>query len=771
MDHLPKPRKSSYRLLEVPIFAPNIDYDHGPLFGYLKRIGWKIEDIIDIEHTKRSRNEIHCVLQRWTYFGLIYEVTGNILSIEEWSTTSRDKRVLTTQPLLKLLNDWIDVATIKTLSQRREQVEHLSECLTMMADIYDTIYVRDTTFLEQDFHISVQILYECVVRAVTIAVSPANENPTAIPPVKYRDLLGPVKILGQRMKHLGWCLSEVHMLSEFCSVTEMMFASSLDRPGPDKTHSGCNRMKCFAYQVTKEYTTKHATSGCSCEYVYASQNTLSELLPATDRCIPLIGPSQPQRGDDGFLYVDLMGSRGPNNSLKYVAISHVWSDGLGNNTANAIPICQFNRIRCLTGDLCNGEPSAFWLDTLCFPLQPQAAYDIALIRMRQSYEDADKVLVLDHYLLQHDCLDMPIEEVAMRITCAPWNRRLWTLQEGMLAQKLFFQFRDTFSDLGGWCNRDQAHPTSLQALMFSQTWRAYSSLRVLETAESKKMNILQSNKALTFRSTSVSDDEPLCLGNLLGVDPEKVVRAGSKSERMRVIWESLTEQFTSTIFWNAPKLPYEGLQWAAATLMEGGCGRARSSSPSAQLEFGHGLVVHTPGIAFTMSALEPLVPRSFRLVLEDNVRFIVQWDDLWASKATPREKAKTLTPKDDTTAEFAILLGKPISIEVDDGSDVAFFALACKITQYPKLYRRVQILGRVRMYRVEYLKYHPDALLAPSPHRHENSNNDLSLAPTEADLAARLTMGLSRAEAIWQQQSGPDIARGTIIQEGIWCVM
>lgn len=89
---------------------------------------------------------------------------------------------------------------------------------------------------------------------------------------------------------------------------------------------------------------------------------------------------------------NLIESRGPQRDVEYVAISHVWSGGLGNVSSNAIPTCQFKRLSALVGSLFNGTPHPFRLDTLCFPLEPQEAYNLALVRMRESYEKADRVL-------------------------------------------------------------------------------------------------------------------------------------------------------------------------------------------------------------------------------------------------------------------------------------------------------------------------------------------------------------------------------------------
>lgn len=57
--------------------------------------------------------------------------------------------------------------------------------------------------------------------------------------------------------------------------------------------------------------------------------------------------------------------------------------------------------------------------------------------MRQSYQNANIVLVLDADV-KGSSSDCTSEELLIRITCSGWIQRLWTLQEGVLAQNLYF---------------------------------------------------------------------------------------------------------------------------------------------------------------------------------------------------------------------------------------------------------------------------------------------------------------------------------------------
>jgi hypothetical protein len=105
-----------------------------------------------------------------------------------------------------------------------------------------------------------------------------------------------------------------------------------------------------------------------------------------------------------------------------------------------------DRVNQLYGESGN-DVVLFWLDTICFPVHSPAAADLALIAMRKTYADADRVLVLDRYLEAIASKPLLHTESLVRILCSSWTRRLWTLQEGALAKSLYFQFADEAIDI------------------------------------------------------------------------------------------------------------------------------------------------------------------------------------------------------------------------------------------------------------------------------------------------------------------------------------
>ena len=78
--------------------------------------------------------------------------------------------------------------------------------------------------------------------------------------------------------------------------------------------------------------------------------------------------------------------------------------------------------------------------------QDDEAQQAALSRMRTSYEAASIVLVLDSWLQTQRMQNYSDAEVLLKILTSLWNTRLWTLQEGALGKRLFFEFSDGFYD-------------------------------------------------------------------------------------------------------------------------------------------------------------------------------------------------------------------------------------------------------------------------------------------------------------------------------------
>ena len=240
------------------------------------------------------------------------------------------------------------------------------------------------------------------------------------------------------MQSSGWCPSEIRKtLETVFTIQALYFFSSMSNEPSIGRHATCNWQRCLAYQNdVKNYKTQHIC-GSHCRDLIIDALELDEVVKAGS--LPLLRICQ-----EGSLETLTAKVERSNSQSSYVAISHVWADGLGNPDFNALPICQVQRLSALVQKLLPAD-TFLWCDTLCCPTGPPDAKNRSLEQMKPVYEQASAVLVLDASLQCYDSKAMCLEEICFRIISCGWMRRFWTLQEGALPAKenrLYFQFRD-----------------------------------------------------------------------------------------------------------------------------------------------------------------------------------------------------------------------------------------------------------------------------------------------------------------------------------------
>ncbi|KAJ3557304.1 hypothetical protein NPX13_g9955 [Xylaria arbuscula] len=243
------------------------------------------------------------------------------------------------------------------------------------------------------------------------------------------------KRLDDTFLQAGWCRGELESLYRECSTVVLLCLSTIRRTRADKDHSHCSGDTCVANQLdTSTYVPSHAASCAVSTCVGIVEPDVLALCDVlTSGGIPLVRLLMDGRIEIGAF--DLSGGSSP----VYVAISHVWSDGMGNPSVNGLNACQLQRIQNCVNKLFPDEVgnTFFWMDTLCVPLQTNIR-NTAIVRMAKTYAHASKVLVLDSWLEQWDFNGDP-RQLAARISISDWNQRLWTYQEALLARECRFQ--------------------------------------------------------------------------------------------------------------------------------------------------------------------------------------------------------------------------------------------------------------------------------------------------------------------------------------------
>ncbi|KAG7103635.1 hypothetical protein HYQ44_017723 [Verticillium longisporum] len=265
----------------------------------------------------------------------------------------------------------------------------------------------------------------------------------------------------------------------------------------------------------------------------------------------------------------------------FIAISHVWADGMGNPAANTLPLCRILEIQRLVNELPkrnrdNQDNTPFWIDTLCVPRGPRDLRRIALGQLRKPYEQAADVLVLDSYLRRQISEGRTTSELLAVIALCPWSHRLWTFQEGRIPRQpayVWFSFQDAVIDLSSRLRTPEpnfptraARTVSLRLLLGHQQTRASAGL--LPDEHLHHPSVLR--QVLAGRRTSRSEDEALCISTLLNLAPDvadKIICSAGEA-RMAAIWDHLPTIPVGIAFSKSTKkLNISGFRWAPSTFM------------------------------------------------------------------------------------------------------------------------------------------------------------------------------------------------------------
>ncbi|KAI0675471.1 hypothetical protein C8Q78DRAFT_964422 [Trametes maxima] len=230
----------------------------------------------------------------------------------------------------------------------------------------------------------------------------------------------------------GWCPNTIsHQFLN--TLTHLSILLSLVRlPLSVRTssieHADCSKASCILYKVDTydTYTPRHICADGCCEYVRPPFDEVKRLLDAG------VAPAMVYDGEK--LRVQ------PASKNSYVMISHVWADGMGSVTEKGLPTCLIRRISSLAKTLLP-ELGAFWIDALCIPAA-HGPRKHAVKLMVYSYQDAAKVLVMDNSIRTWCSEGATWETNLLYIATSGWMRRVWTLQEGLLANELWFEFAE-----------------------------------------------------------------------------------------------------------------------------------------------------------------------------------------------------------------------------------------------------------------------------------------------------------------------------------------
>ena len=229
--------------------------------------------------------------------------------------------------------------------------------------------------------------------------------------ISYDGLLDCKREREHRLVTRGWC----PFLIRYCETS--MYYSVLDWLDGSKNvstasgHENCTSVECKRNNIDiTTYQTLHWTESCRCQFVKPDLKSVLEIIDRDEIPVVEVMDSEPLR-----LKVK---AQPPNEAGNYLAVSHVWVDGLGSTTEIGMPECQVRRLGKLARIASESSECVLWMDSLCIPAA-ETQRKKSIRRLRDVYRNAEKVLVIDKTI--RECPnDTDVETLLWSIISSPW---------------------------------------------------------------------------------------------------------------------------------------------------------------------------------------------------------------------------------------------------------------------------------------------------------------------------------------------------------------
>lgn len=603
MDHIPQFIAPDHELPKVLYRGGSEPYDGNGFKKYPERRGWSLEALelgfrmgsaqalletprerVSGENSIQDPKEYAQLLQSWWYFGMLHEVLGESFRLEDFiqDSTVPGEQVVTTARLGKLLQAWWGQMRITNRDDALANLNKAQECINWVHQLLEIVGSRIEKF---------RVAPEHEFRQEVLSLSRHSETEKPIYSVgSFKDLetaywrragrkLLPehlelsICILGHTLFHAArsiYCKMELGDPDEFkpvpwycpefvyrrmaknkfCPLEIERFKPSLQIIGgylasslkcrPERIdHSSCSKIRCEADNISKDnYERAHVCDKRDCpsgpSMTSREFQTVLDILKAGQ--VPVVRVHNEKSAEDLRLHIEVLSAETCSN---YVAISHVWADGLGNVSDNTLYQCQWLRLQelakksfrvAMTGTSSSQDDLVpFWIDTFCVPQGEDMRWfrDIAIQRMATTYRNAYTVLVIENQLA-FITEKMSHLEISMRISFCSWTRRLWTMHEGAVGKRIHIATRIGVIDTADITKFNYA------AVKEDESYESESLIKGLGMIESMQLwarNLqipAEGGSNLLFfawnecrrRSTSVEIDRFLVMGIILSLDQD-----------------------------------------------------------------------------------------------------------------------------------------------------------------------------------------------------------------------------------------------------------
>ncbi|KAF2164078.1 hypothetical protein M409DRAFT_25426 [Zasmidium cellare ATCC 36951] len=609
MDHLPAPSNPSAPLPEIPYLCEEEPYDDGDFLTYPARIG--VPQLSSVEtaiilRAWESKNplgdkEVEEFLQTWLFFGLLHEVLGKhgLYDVKDHVEGDEEgRKSVHTRKLMVRLRRWTEILRSWDEMEKAKELRHLQEYLILAREGHYLVLADHHSKCNRAVVWSLSVILETLASAIDLAfVGPTREVTVSTVRTEFSE-----DETQHRLRN-GWCIHEVLAAQkEFSSNIAKFYLLRMRKPDLGLDHGDCGADSCKKLQIDlPTYRPRHITEGCNCDWAGPTPREVAECLQGDT--FPVLRITGDALGDVRIEVVPYV------EGMVYVALSHVWADGLGNPAANRLPRCQLLRLKKLVEDVRGGKivhvvddgvkqaPEAplfypdparqifIWCDTICCPVQAtsnplpleelMALQSKAIARLRQVYQQASHALVLDRSLEEIDFHSIDRVEAAVRVYTSRWIRRLWTFQEGGIAKRLLIHFRDAIVDhrtIWAAVHHDAAEKPEANTISLRRHLTTHCfNLRSWFAQKNASIDFRGPVWSLCWRRVSVPTDEALCLAAAYNLDMN-AASAQPKDQRMQEVWRQLvatSRGISAFIIFNAlPRLSAPRFRWAPSSILQ-----------------------------------------------------------------------------------------------------------------------------------------------------------------------------------------------------------
>ena len=572
---------------EVPYLqdpASPFVYDNGEHPRYPHRVGWSWLEIQEVAQKGASEVESHTLeraaslVQAWLYFGMIHAITQLPIDTNLYvRRNSEGKLVVTSKPLLIHLDLW---------RKRLTSQEDHGECLITWIDKLFKVhhyFLSHVAVIWNDL-LPFEVAASIVVLHQTLALAKLSMFPYSYAPPSLYNFHGYAhEQIRAPLVDNGWCKAAVHRLGQRLSPVTLYRMATIRNvlPAKSESHAACSNIECQEWKpLVGAFKAQHVLLNCECQLMPSVQNQVTSIVEK--RCIPLLSFSE-----DTGISIKPLDVTSPGGAKDYVAISHVWADGLGNPSDNTMYQCQLELLQGRVtrvwkyhnqaeGDIPNSNSVLFWIDTLCVPAKESEIKSAALAMMEDTYREASIVLVVDAGLKSLPTTTTPPFQLAISMAASKWWTRLWTLQEGLFAKALYFQFSDAALSPTDVVQRSHNHFSNLPGV---PPWDMETMFvrDALSEAQELSLSRLRSNSGrhvldqVSWRFTTRQADETICLAILLEL-PVSTLAQLDPDPRVRMKAFILMQRFfpTSVLFGRGnPEEHFkdEGFRWAPCSFL------------------------------------------------------------------------------------------------------------------------------------------------------------------------------------------------------------